>query len=201
MTGSHETKKNEDPKNAMAIIYKRRAVRDYLPQKIDKATIRFLLDAAVHAPTAMHEEPWSFVIIQDKKILKSLSDSAKAIIQKEAQGSTSGQAKHIFDIVNEPDFNIFYNANSLIVIYSKFATQFVLADCWLAAENLMLAACAKGLGTCVIGLAVSALNTSEWKTKLDISENMTAIAPIILGFPASETPVVSRKPPKILVWK
>lgn len=191
----------KDPKNVIDIIYKRRAVRDYLPQKIDEATIRSLLDAAVNAPTAMHEEPWVFVIIQDEKILKSLSDNAKTLVRDEAQGSNSEQAKHMLDIVNKPDFDIFYNANSLIVIYSKFSAQFVVADCWLAAENLMLAACAKGLGTCVIGFAVSALNTTEWKTKLGVSKEMTAVAPIILGFPASETPVVSRKPPEILVWK
>jgi nitroreductase len=78
---------------------------------------------------------------------------------------------------------------------------FVVSDCWLAAENLMLAACAKGLGTCVIGLAVTALNTSEWKQELGIPADMTAFAPIIVGVPAGETPLVPRKPPEILTWK
>jgi hypothetical protein len=45
-----------------------------------------------------------------------------------------------------------------------------VADCWLAPENLMLAACAKGLGACVIGLAVSALSTPEWKAELKIPD-------------------------------
>lgn len=182
-------------------IYHRRAVRDYLPQKIDKDLIRSLLDAAVHAPTAMHEEPWSFVIIQDKSILDRLSDTAKHLVLSEAKNSNTEQSKHILDLVNKPDFHVFYNAGTLIVIYSKFQGPFVLADCWLAAENLMLTACAKGLGTCVIGFAVSALNTPEWKIELGVPAEMTAIVPIIVGLPAGVTPPVSRKQPEILVWK
>ena len=107
----------------------------------------------------------------------------------------------MLDLVNKPDFHVFYNAGTLIVIYSKFQGQFVVADCWLAAENLMLAACAKGLGSFVIGFAVSALNTQEWKADLGIPAEMTAIAPIIVGLPASETPLVPRKEPDIFTWK
>jgi nitroreductase len=193
--------KPEVPMSAMDAIYHRRAVRDYTPQTIGQAVIRTLLDAAVQAPTAMHEEPWSFAVIQDKNLLNRLSDSAKERVRSEAQGSDSPHAKHSLDLVNEPDFHVFYNAGTLIVIYGKFQGPFVVADCWLAAENLMLAACAKGLGTCVIGFAVSALNTPEWKAELKIPAEMTAIAPIIVGVPAGETPPVPRKQPEIVIWK
>lgn len=188
-------------KSMIDAIYHRRAVRDYQPQKINQTTIHRLLEAAVQAPTAMHEEPWSFGIIQDINLLNSLSDSAKVILRSELQGNDSLQAKHMLDFVRQPDFHVFYNASTLIVIYSKIQGQFVVADCWLAAENLMLAAFAKGLGTCVIGFAVSALNTPEWKAKLDVPTEMTAIAPIIVGVPAGETPTVARKQPQIISWK
>jgi nitroreductase len=70
---------SKQPMSAMDAIYHRRSVRDYAPEKIDQNVIRSLLDAAVHAPTAMHEEPWSFAVIQDKKLLDRLSESAKKI--------------------------------------------------------------------------------------------------------------------------
>jgi len=130
-----------------------------------------------------------------------LSDSAKERVRNEAQGSDSHHAKRSLELVNKPDFHVFYNAGTLIVICNKFQGPFGKADCWLAAENLMLAACAKGLGTCVIGFAVSALNTPEWKAELKIPAEMTAVAPIIVGVPASETPPVPRKPPEIVAWK
>lgn len=82
-------------------INHRRAVRDYLPQKIEQTVIRTLLDAATHAPTAMHEEPWSFVVIQDKNVLNRLSDSAKKLICSEEHGDAQ-LAKHGRDFVKEP---------------------------------------------------------------------------------------------------
>lgn len=194
-------KNSDTPMSAMDAIYNRRAVRDYLPQKIEKDVINKLLDATVHAPTAMHEEPWSFVIIQNQGILNHLSDDTKELVLNEAKNSDSPHAKHSLDLINKKDFHVFYNASTLIVICSKFQGQFVVADCWLAAENLMLAACAMGLASCVIGFSVSALNTLKWKATLGIPAEMTVIAPIIVGVPAGKTSPVPRKTPEILVWK
>ena len=201
MATSPKTAKPEGSMSVMDAIYHRRAVRNYTPGIIDQSVIRTLLDAAVHAPTAMHEEPWAFAVIQDNALLDRLSDSAKEEVRREAQGSDTRQGRHALDLVNQPDFHVFYNASTLIVIYSKFPGPYVVADCWLAAENLVLAACAQGLGTCVIGFAVAALNTPKWKAELKIPVEMTAVAPIIVGVPAAVTPPVSRKPPEILTWK
>ena len=187
--------------SVMEAIYHRRAVRAFTPQAMDPAVIRSLLDAAVQAPTAMLQEPWTFAVIQDRALLNSLSASAKEMVRSEAQHADSPQAIHSLELVNRPDFHIFYNAGTLIVICTKFQGPFVVADCWLAAENLMLAACAQGLGTCVIGFAVSALNTPEWKKKLNFPAETTAIAPIIVGVPAGETPPVPRQQANIVTWK
>ena len=77
MTTSQKINKSESFISAMDAITHRRAVRDYKPQQIDQAVIRILLDAAVHAPTAVHEEPWAFAIVQDANTLKRLSDNVK----------------------------------------------------------------------------------------------------------------------------
>jgi nitroreductase len=201
MTSSKKINHNKISMNVMDVIYNRRAVRDYLSQKIDPDLIHTLLDAAIQAPTAMHEEPWSFVIIQNKDLLNRLSENTKNLVLAEAKNSAPQQEKHLIDLVKPADFNVFYNAGTLIIIYSKFHGNFVAADCWLAAENLMLTAYANGLGTCVIGLAVSALNTPEWKDELGIPAEMTAMVPIIIGWPAGKTPAPPRKPPEILTWK
>lgn len=180
-------------------IRQRHAVRSFTQQKMEESTVRMLLDAAVRAPTAVHEEPWAFVIIQDKATLKRLSDSAKQSLN-EMEHSLHVPVPHPSSTFVPPE-NIFYNAGTLIVIYGKPMGRFVVADCWLAAENLMLAACAMGLGTCVIGLAVSALNTPEWKAELNAEPDMTAYAPIIVGVPSAQTPQTPRKAPQILAWK
>jgi nitroreductase family protein len=49
---------------ALDAIYRRRATRAFTPQPVDDAAIRELLRAAVHAPTAMHLEPWAFELAE-----------------------------------------------------------------------------------------------------------------------------------------
>lgn len=185
----------------MDALYNRRSVRDYLPHKVSKDLINKLLDAAVQAPSALKEEPCAFAIIQDQDILDRLSESAKNLLHNEALTTQSAQRKHILNTIEQPEFDIFYNASTLIVICSKFQDSFVAADCWLAAENLMLSAYAHGLGSRVIGFSVAALNLPEWKAEIGIPEKMTAVAPIILGIPNSPPPPTDRKPPEIIAWK
>ena len=178
-------------------IYRRRAIRDYTPARPSHDVIRGLAAAGVHAPTAMHEEPCLFTVIQDETVLKQLSDDAKDILRRELKPFSAAD-RNALAMVNDPAFNIFYNATTLVVIWAKPASRFAVADCWLAAENFMLAACAQGLGTCVIGFAVDALNTPKWRDNFNLHEKMVAVAPLILGVPASEPKPVPRKAPEII---
>jgi nitroreductase len=189
------------PKVEMTIfetILARRSVRSYKARKVDRTTISILLEAAVRAPTAIHQEPWAFVIIQDKALLRSLSDQAKPLFVAEAQEKGLEHAVHSFDIFSYPDFNVFYDASTLVLICGKITSPSFEADCWLAAENLMLAACAMGLGTCVIGSALSALNKPETKNTLNIPEKFSVVAPIVVGYPDDEITAGIRKNPVIL---
>jgi nitroreductase len=196
------------PLSALDVIFMRRSVRDYAPQQLDKATIKSLLDAAVQAPTAMHEEPWSFVVIQDRALLRRYSDIAKgnwaaeAAHYRQLHPPADAEAAQAFvQRFASPDFCIFYNAPALIAICAKRSGPFATADCWLAAENLMLAACALGLGTCCIGSAAPALNSPAVKAELGIPNDVDVVAPIIVGVPAAEATESARRTPDILMWK
>lgn len=193
--------KSEVPIGVMEAIQKRCSVRSYSPLKLDQETIRSLLDAAVRAPTAIHEEPWEFVICQDRMALKRISDRAKPFFLEEVNRAHLDRGGHAHEQFASPEFNIFYDAGTLIIICGKATKPFVVADCWLAAENLMLAACAMGLGSCVIGSAVTGLNTPEVKAELGIPAEISAIVPIIVGEPSGTTAPTSRKGVKILAWK
>jgi nitroreductase len=182
-------------------ILARRSVRAYTTDMLDRYTVQTLLEAAVRAPTAMHEEPWAFVVIQDRQVLKQLSDRAKPIFIEEVRLRNSQGAFHSFEHLENQDFDIFHGASTLIVICTRQSGLFVDADCWLAAENLMLAACDMELGSCVIGSSASVLNKRKVKTDLGIPDGYTAIAPIIVGVPNGETSATSRKEPLVLAWK
>ncbi len=188
----------------MDVIHQRRSVRAYAEKQPDESLVRELLDATVDAPTAMHLEPWAFAVIQDKAVLKRYAERAKSILRAPGGavgwGSAGRAPRDHPAMLDNPAFNIFYDAGTLIVICRRQGGPFADADCWLAAENLMLAAAAKGLGSCCIGFAVSVLNTAEVKRELHIPAEGAAVAPIILGYARGSVPAVPRKAPEILAW-
>ncbi len=188
-------------KNIFEAILARRTVRAYAPDKINRNAILTLLEAAVRAPTAMQEEPWAFAVIQNRQTLRQLSDRAKPIFIEEMRHRNAQGVRHSFEHFGRQDFDLFHGAGTLILICAKPTSPFVVADCWLAAENLMLAACDMGLGTCVIGSAVSVLNIHMVKTELGIPAAYTVIAPIIVGVLLEKTAATTRKEPLVLSWK
>jgi nitroreductase len=176
-------------------LYTRRAVRDFTTQPVDEVTLCDLISAAVQAPSAVNQQPWSFTVVRDKAVLGRISREAKAHM---IRTSPVGLVSHHFDrILNDPDFDIFYHAPALIVISSTSAIPWAVEDCSLAAENLMLAARGAGLGTCWIGFAQAWLGTPEGKALLELPAAYLPVAPIIVGHPKAAPPTVLRKEPEI----
>jgi nitroreductase len=175
-------------------IYTRRAVREFTDAPVDEKMLRQLINAAVQAPSAVNQQPWSFCVVRDKTTLARISHEAKAHMLRTSQ---AGLSHHFHEILNDPQFDIFYHAPALIVISSVAESPWAIEDCSLAAENLMLSARAAGLVTCWIGFAQTWLGTPEGKAALNLPANYLPVAPIIVGHPKSPPSPVPRKVPDI----
>jgi nitroreductase len=179
----------------MDAIHGRRAVRAYTAQTVDEAAIRKLIDAAIQAPSAVNEQPWCFTVVRDRALFERISREAKAhMLRTTAAGLV---AHHLQSTLRDPEFDIFYRAPVLIVISASRETAWAVEDCSLAAENLMLAAYAAGLGTCWIGFAQGWLGTDEGMKALELSNTYRPVAPIIVGHPRVTPARVPRHKPEI----
>lgn len=176
-------------------IFGRRAVREYTAEPMDRETIRLLVAAAIHAPSAVNQQPWSFTVVRSQDLLDRISQAAKAHML--ATMNSGQHSEHFRTLLGDPSFHIFYHAPALILISAIAQGPWIVEDCSLAAENLMLAAYAQGLATCWIGFAQSYLNTPDGKKALGLSEDCVAIAPIIVGRPKAPPAPVPRNEPKI----
>ena len=176
-------------------IYGRRSVREYKADAIDEQTIHRLIDAAAHAPNAVNQQPWTFTVVRDQAVLDRISRDAKSHML--ATMPPSRHSDHFRARLTDPNFHIFYHAPALILISAAEQGPWIVEDCALAAENLMLAAYAAGLGTCWIGFAQSFLNTPDGKNGLDLPAACVPVAPIIVGYPRVAAPAVPRKEPPV----
>jgi nitroreductase len=180
-------------------ISNRRSVRDYKPLAVEESSIRRLIDAAIQAPSAVNEQPWTFTVVRDQALLNRVSHEAKAhmLATLPAGESAGSQTERFRSMLSDPGFQIFYHAPVLILVSANAPGSWIVEDCALAAQNLMLAASAMGLGTCWIGFAQPYLNTSAGKQVLGIPQSWVPVAPIILGNPRQPAPAVPRKEPTI----
>jgi nitroreductase len=177
-------------------IATRRSVRAYTSEPVAVETINQLIGSAVQAPSAVNEQPWTFTVVRERPVLDKISEAAKAHLRSTMVASP--HAGHFTALLNDPSFHIFYHAPALILISARAQGPWIVEDCALAAENLMLAACAHGLGSCWIGFAQSFLNSPEGKSLLSIPAAWVPVAPIIVGNPQSVPPAVPRHEPVVL---
>lgn len=172
-------------------LYGRRATRQFTPETVERPVLERLIDAAIQAPSAVNAQPWHFTIVRKASLLDSLAAKAKTyMLRFVSAGNFPG---HFRATLATDDYHIFYHAPALVVISAR-NSEWTLEDASLAAQNLMLAAHAEGLGTCWIGFAQAWLKTPEGHSALELEDEYVPVAPLIIGHPAHAVPAVPRQP-------
>jgi nitroreductase len=104
---------------------------------------------------------------------------------------------NLMTMLRAPEFHIFHHAPALIIIAAPLGVRWGMEGCVLAAENVMLAATALGLGTCWIGMAEGWLNSGAGRAVLHLPDATHVVAPIAVGY-QKETPApVPRQKPEV----
>jgi nitroreductase len=180
--------------DVLQAIYERRAIRQFKPEAPSAQLIAEIIGDAVQAPNSINRQAWSFVVIQGRDRLAAYSQQAKVTALAALPKSGTSELR---GFLQAADFDIFYDAPALVVVCATLDDPMVLQDCCLAAQTLMLAAHAKGLGTCWIGFAEGWLNAQETKQTLGIPFSHVAVAPIIIGYPREVPTPPGRRAPAI----
>jgi len=173
----------------------RRSVRAYTAEPISKEQVDAILEAGTWAPTAMFHQPLRFIIIEDKELIKYVSDQTKALISQMIP-----QMKQEF---STPKDVICYYAPMLILVCTEKDPQWSganLLDSVLAAENMFLKAYELGLGTCYMGFIAQLTNKPDVLKKMGVPENCEMKVPFILGHPKTKQGAGKRKKPQVLKW-
>lgn len=160
-------------------ISTKRSIRTYTDEKISEEVIQHLLTLGTKASTGSNQQPWGFVVIQNKDEINELSEKIKAhLLANMARFPYLAQYENW--LLN-PKYSVFNHAANLIIIYGCTDSHYYLYDCTLAAANIMLAAYSMNIGTCWIGFAEYMLNTKEFKKQYHVPENYELVCPLSLG--------------------
>lgn len=204
-----------DPSAFKAIIRDRRSIRRFQPTPVPADIIRELVDCARHAPSDTNSQTWEFIaVLNSDKIRRISAITWEKIHQSANDAARRGLEKEARLLVRSfgPYATAFEHAPALMVVLStpyasKFRDrifdplQFVSQQTWdmestksscLAAQNLLLAAHAMGLGSCPMTGPVLFAEQSI-KEFLDIGCDRHMNMVIALGYPAENPATPKRK--------
>lgn len=184
--------------DVLKAIYERRATREFSAAEVTPGLVHDLLRAAAQAPSALNLQPWAFAVCHGRDRLVQYSEQAKAHLLM-ATDPAYGLDPRI-DQYLTPRLNIFHGADTLILICARPGRFDPVEDCFLAAQNLMLAAHSLGLGSCPVGFARPWFNLPETKAALGIPPHYIAVLPIVVGHPAGPPAAVAKDEPEIVSW-
>ena len=182
------------------VLRTRRTIRSYTAEAVAPQDLQELVDSAILAPTGMNSQPWAFTVITDQEVMRKLNAIVVGVLRSpEAQQHMTNERMR--EIVDQPGFDIFHGAPVLLVISGDTKVPGAMLDCQLAAENLFLAAHAKGLGTCYMGFLTLVADHPEARRLLGIAAGYRMMAAAVVGHPDVRPEGPPQRAPAKIDWR
>ena len=178
-------------------LKKRRSIRDYQDKAVPVEIVQEIIKESCLAPSSGNGQPWRFIIVSNREIMKRLSDESKKNLLTDIEKNLKPHVKKYEALLRDPNFNVFYNAPCLVYFLGHRSIRSLQIDCSLAACYFMFSAVNKGLGTCWIGLG-NFIQDPELRHLIGMPEDSQIVAPIILGYPKIVPLPTERVEPRIL---
>ena len=161
----------------------RRSCRKYQDAMIPKEDLEEIIEAGLYAASGMGKQSPIIVAVTNKEVRDELSK-----MNASAMGSE-----------NDP----FYGAPVVLIVLADKAARTCVYDGSLVMGNLMLAADAKGIGSCWIHRAKEEFESEEGKAllkKLGVEGDYEGIGHCVLGYRADEKPVPAPRKENRVFW-
>lgn len=129
------------------------SVRNFIDKQVSDEVIMKVMESARLAPSAHNDQPWEFILVKDKKVLKKLGDYC-----------ISGR------FVSQAGF--------AVVILTDQSSKWFQIDTTRAAQNMALTAWSLDLGTCWIGR----LDTGGIMSLLNIPDRWQVLTVLPFGY-------------------
>lgn len=195
--------------DAIECIKTRMSIRKFMPEPVPKATLLEVINAAQWSPSYKNTQPWEVIVLSGSKkealgkmmteLLKKGIDPCPDIPEPETW--PEAEEARIADLykrrsaasgidLNDPEtlkkakianFNFYWAPHALYLYQDASLTSWSIFDIGLFAQNLMLAAHAKGLGT--VPQAFATDYARDIKKFLEIPETKRLVLGMSIGYP------------------
>lgn len=212
------------PEDFLALLQRRRTVRRFLPEPLDRDTLTRLVEAARWVPTAANCQCQELLVLTDQQAISSLRAGvveyyrayAEALADRDhperLEDFQSGEgAMHAHILAAVPAFvknieagrdRLFFDAPAVIVIHAARDEVLPQTACDYAALAIALMAESMGLGSCITAYAHLALQAlPELRGHIGIPEGNQVYAVLAVGRPAEQYRLLPHRQPLRVRWQ
>jgi len=132
------------------------AVRRYLDRPIPESVVNKIVEAGRLTGSAMNLQPWSFIVVQDRQMLRRL-------------GAMARSGPYIADA-------------PLAVVVAVERTGYAVSDASRAIHSMLLVAWSEGVGSNWVGFS----NLEKVNAVLEIPTGLDVLAILPFGYPAAK---------------
>jgi len=190
-------------------IESRRSVRSYKATPVPKDMIEAIIDAGNWAPTGHNLQRWRFVVVEDsefrQKLIRATRPTWRRVCGQWLETANDYFREYITDFypkclgwprqsyedtmrqARDLEDGMYWAAPVVIFVIGGEAV-----GCAMVCQNMMLAAQALGLGSCIVGFGAGVTGDEEIVEGLGLKENERIYGPVVVGYPA----IVPEPPPK-----
>jgi nitroreductase len=149
----------------MDIIRERRSIRRFKSDDVAEEDVRWVLDAAMHAPSAGNQRPWHFIVFRNQETRNILAKTG-------------------------PNARFAAECPVVILVCGDTSREthkgYWPVDCSAAVENMLLEATSRGLGSLWLGVYPRQERIEYLKKNLQVPEHIIPFALICLGYAAEQ---------------
>ncbi len=149
----------------LELLMTRRSIRSYTDEPVSNEDLEKILRAAMAAPSAGNQQPWHFVVVQDRETMEK-------IMSVHPYSSMLSEAPVCIAVV----------ADTSLEKHRGYWPQ----DCAAATQNILLAARALGLGTCWLGVHPRKERVDGLARILGLPEDAICLSLVALGHAAEQ---------------
>ena len=181
-------------------MYERQSIRQFTEAPVEKETIEELLSAAVQAATGGNTQGWHFTVLTSEEAKVSLNAAVRQgmlnlkLNENSYKSQISGQKA-----AQSENYCCYFHAPCWIILSAAKSFPNNMADCSLAAANIMHAAVSLGLGTCWVNQVRWTQDdpiVAEALRRINIAEDELVCVSLAVGAPAVKPTKPARKAPR-----
>jgi nitroreductase/NAD-dependent dihydropyrimidine dehydrogenase PreA subunit len=197
-----------DTAELVRLMASRRSCRNFSDRRVDPTLLEDLIKIGTLAPSGTNSQRWTFTVLPSRSAVMALGEGVAGFFRRLNRMAERPLVRQCLKMIGRPQLyeyyrdyyqtvkeglqewdqkgheRLFHGATAAIVVGSLTAASCPAEDALLATQNILLAAHSMGLGTCLIGLAVSPMkNDPKLKAIIGIPETESVYAVIALGHP------------------